>query len=63
MKEKNYKISKDGREVSNITRAGMVTILDASLGVAYSESEENFQYYINVLKENGYKITIKTREI
>ena len=59
MKEKNYIISKEGRVISNITRAGEVTILDASLGVAYSESEENFQYYINVLKENGYQITIK----
>ena len=63
MKGKNYKICKDGREVSNITRAGEVTILDAALGVAYSESEEDFQYYINTLKENGYKITFKTREI
>lgn len=59
MKEKNYIISKEGRVISNITRAGEVTILDASLGVAYGETEENFQYYINVLKENGYTITIK----
>lgn len=56
MKEKNFKICKDGREVSNITRACEVTILDAALGVAYSESDENFQYYLNVLKENGYKV-------
>ena len=63
MIEKDYTICKDGRVISNITRAGMVTILDAALGVAYSESEENFQYYLNTLKEYGYKITIKTREI
>lgn len=59
MKEKNYKICKDGREVSNITRAGEVTILDAALGVAYSETEANFNAYLNELKENGYTITIK----
>ena len=63
MTEKNYIISKEGRQISNITRCGEVTILDAALGVAYSESEENFQYYINVLKENGYKITIKERSL
>jgi hypothetical protein len=56
MKEKNYKICKDGREVSNITRAGDVTILDAALGVAYSETEANFNAYLNELKKHGYTI-------
>lgn len=56
MKEKNYKICKDGREVSNITRAGEVTILDAALGVAYSETEANFNAYLNELKKHGYTI-------
>lgn len=56
MKEKNFKISKDGREVSNITRAGEVTILDAALGVAYSETEANFNAYLNELKKHGYII-------
>ena len=59
MTEKKYIISKNGQQVANITRAGLVTILDASLGVVYSESEDNFQYYINTLKENGYTIIIK----
>lgn len=56
MKEKNFKICKDGREVSNITRAGEVTILDAALGVAYSETEANFNAYLNELKKHGYTI-------
>lgn len=56
MKEKNYKICKDGREVSNITRSGEVTILDAALGVAYSETEANFNAYLNELKKHGYTI-------
>ena len=56
MKEKNFKICKDGREVSNITRAGEVTILDAALGVAYSETEANFNAYLNELKNHGYII-------
>ena len=56
MKEKNYKICKDGREVSNITRAGEVTILDTALGVAYSETEANFDSYLNELKKYVYTI-------
>lgn len=56
MIKKLYSIQKEGREISNIERAGDVTILDAALGVAYSETDENFQYYLNVLKENGYKV-------
>ena len=56
MIKKIYSIQKEGREISNIERAGDVTILDAALGVAYSETDENFQYYLNVLKENGYKV-------
>ena len=56
MKEKNFKICKDGREVSNITRTGEVTILDAALGVAYSETEANFNAYLNELKKHGYTI-------
>lgn len=56
MKEKNFKICKDGREVSNITRAGEVTILDAAQGVAYSETEANFNAYLNELKKYGYTI-------
>lgn len=59
MTEKKYIISKNGQQVANISRVGLVTILDASIGVVYSESDENFQYYINTLKENGYTITIK----
>ena len=56
MIKKLYSIQKEGREISNIERAGDVTILDAALGVAYSETDENFQYYLNVLKEDGYKV-------
>lgn len=56
MIKKLYSIQKEGREISNIERAGDVTVLDAALGVAYSETDENFQYYLNVLKENGYKV-------
>lgn len=56
MIKKLYSIQKEGREISNIERSGDVTILDAALGAAYSESDENFQYYLNVLKENGYKV-------
>lgn len=56
MIKKIYSIQKEGREISNIERAGDVTILDSALGVAYSETDENFQYYLNVLKENGYKV-------
>ena len=56
MKEKNFKICKDGREVSNITRAGEVTIFDAALGVAYSETEANFNAYLNELKKHGFTI-------
>ena len=56
MIEKDYTICKDGREVSNITRAGEVTILDAALGVAYSETEANFNAYLNELKKHGYTI-------
>lgn len=51
-----YNIMKEGRVISKIERYGLNTILDASLGVVYSESEDNFQYYLSVLKENGYKI-------
>lgn len=51
-----YNIMKEGRVISRIERYGLNTILDASLGVVYSESDENFQYYLNVLKDNGYKI-------
>ena len=56
MIKKFYSIQKEGREISNIERAGDVTILDSALGVAYSETDKNFQDYLNVLKENGYKV-------
>lgn len=58
MTEKKYIISKNGQQVANISRVGLVTILDKSLGVAYSEPEENFSAYINELKQNGYTITL-----
>lgn len=58
MTEKNYIISKEGRQISNITRCGEVTILDAALGVAYSESDANFFAYLNELKKHGYTITL-----
>lgn len=54
MKEKIYNIMKEGRVIDTITRAGEVTILDAALGVAYSETEANFLAYIKVLTDNGY---------
>ena len=56
MIKKIYSIQKEGREISNIERAGDVTVLDAALGVAYSETDANFQAYLSVLKENGYKV-------
>ena len=56
MIKKLYSIQKEGREISNIERAGDVTILDAALGVAYSETDANFQAYLSVLKENGCKV-------
>ena len=56
MIKKLYSIQKEGREISNIERAGDVTVLDAALGVAYSETDANFQAYLSVLKENGYKV-------
>ena len=56
MIKKLYSIQKEGREISNIERAGDVTILDAAMGVAYSETDANFQAYLSVLKENGYKV-------
>lgn len=56
MKEKIYNIMKEGRVIDTITRAGEVTILDASLGVAYSETEANFWAYIKVLTDNGYSV-------
>ena len=59
MTEKKYIISKNGQQIANISRAGLVTILYASIGVAYSEPEANFLDYINDLKKNGYTITIK----
>ena len=56
MIKKLYSIQKEGREISNIERAGDVTILDAALGVAYSETEANFNAYLNELKKHGYTI-------
>lgn len=56
MKEKIYNIMKEGRVIDTITRAGEVTILDAALGVAYSETEANFLAYIKVLTDNGYSV-------
>ena len=56
MIKKLYSIQKEGREISNIERAGYVTILDAALGVAYSETEANFNAYLNELKKHGYII-------
>jgi hypothetical protein len=56
MIKKIYSIQKEGREISNIERAGDVTILDAALGVAYSETEANFNAYLNELKKYGYTI-------
>ena len=56
MIKKIYSIQKEGREISNIERAGDVTVLDAALGVAYSETDANFQAYLSVLKVNGYKV-------
>lgn len=56
MIKKIYSIQKEGREISNIERAGDVTILDAALGVAYSETEANFNAYLNELKKHGYTI-------
>lgn len=47
---------KEGRVIDTITRAGEVTILDAALGVAYSETEANFLAYIKVLTDNGYSV-------
>lgn len=59
MIKKLYSIQKEGREISNIERAGDVTVLDAALGVAYSETDANFQAYLSVLKENGYQVIYK----
>ena len=59
MIKKLYSIQKAGRQISNIERAGDVTVLDAALGVAYSETDKNFQDYLNVLKENGYQVIYK----
>lgn len=56
MKEKIYNIMKEGRVIDTITRAGEVTILDAAIGVAYSETEANFLAYIKVLTDNGYSV-------
>lgn len=56
MKEIKYIIKKQGREISNITRAGNVTVLDAALGVAYSEPEKSFSAYLDELKNQGYNI-------
>lgn len=56
MIKKLYSIQKEGREISNIERAGDVTILDSALGVAYSETEANFNAYLNELKKHGYTI-------
>lgn len=56
MKEKIYNIMKEGHVIDTITRAGEVTILDAALGVAYSETEANFLAYIKVLTDNGYSV-------
>lgn len=60
MTEKKYIIKKEGREISNITRAGNVTILDASLGIAYSEPESSFNSYIFDLRALGYIVELKT---
>lgn len=54
--EKRYIIKKEGRVIDTITRAGEVTILDAALGVAYSETEACFLAYIKVLTDNGYSV-------
>lgn len=59
MIKKLYSIQKEGREISNIERAGDVTILDSALGVAYSETDANFQAFLSVLKENGYQVIYK----
>lgn len=56
MKEIKYIIKKQGREISNIYRAGNVTVLDAALGVAYSEPEKSFSAYLDELKNQGYNI-------
>ena len=60
MTEKKYIIKKEGREISNITRAGNVTILDASLGIAYSEPGSSFNSYLSDLRALGYIVELKT---
>lgn len=56
MKEKKYIISKNGRTVSSITRAGSVTISDAAAGIAYSEPDNNFLAFLDQLSGQGYNI-------
>ena len=52
-----YNIIKEGRQVSTVARCGNVTILDAALGVAYSETPAQFNEFLNALRAEGYHIT------